>query len=142
MVVTELEAYFNQHPDKKKSEHTLVLLPSTSGDPLNPGGVPFYGYGRYCFALDYEHMDAKYLGQNTNLGNLATKWIGGLVHELGHGLNAPHNRELKSLKPTLGTALMGTGNSSYGKSPTFITAAHSAIFANSQSFRTSTRSDW
>lgn len=38
VVVTELEAYFNQHPDKKKSEHTLVLLPSTSGDPLNPGG--------------------------------------------------------------------------------------------------------
>ena len=74
--------------------------------------------------------------------DLATKWIGGLVHELGHGLNAPHNRELKSLKPTLGTALMGTGNSSYGKSPTFITAAHSAIFANSQTFRTSTRSDW
>ena len=142
VVVTQLEAYFNQHPDKKKSEHTLVLLPSTSGDPLNPGGVPFYGYGRYCFALDYEHMDAKYLGQNTNLGNLATKWIGGLVHEFGHGLNAPHNRELKSLKPTLGTALMGTGNSSYGKSPTFITAAHSAIFANSQTFRTSTRSDW
>lgn len=31
VVVTELEAYFNQHPDKKKSEHTLVLLPSTSG---------------------------------------------------------------------------------------------------------------
>lgn len=142
VIVNELNTYFNEHPEKKKSEHTLVLLPSTSGNPLNPGGVPFYGYGRYCFALDYEYLDKQYLGEDSNLGNLATKWIGGLVHELGHGLNAPHNIGRKTVKSTLGTALMGTGNGTYGKSPTFITAAHAAVFANSQTFSSDTRSDW
>ena len=141
-VINELEAYFNQHPNEKKSEHTLVFLPSTSGDPLNPGGVPFYGLGKYCFALDYEYFDLQYLGENTNLGDLATKWIGGMVHELGHGLNAPHNKEWSSLQATLGTALMGSGNFSYGKNPTFITASNASIFANSQPFRNDTRSDW
>ncbi len=142
VVVNELDTYFSQHPDEKKSEHTLVLMPSTSGDPLNPGGVPFYGYGKYCFALDYEYMDLQYLGQNDKLGNLATIWIGGMIHELGHGLNAPHNKEWRSLQSTLGTALMGAGNGSYGRGPTYITAAHAAIFANSQTFSTEPRSDW
>ncbi|MFV0506358.1 MAG: discoidin domain-containing protein [Bacteroidales bacterium] len=142
IVVKELSEYFDKYPQEKKSEHSLVIIPSTSGNPLEPGGVPFYGYGRYCFALDYEHLDSKYLGQDSNLGNLATKWIGGLIHELGHGLNAPHNREWKSLQSTLGTALMGAGNGTYGKKPTFITAAHASVFANSQTFSTDVRSDW
>lgn len=37
---------------------------------------------------------------------------------------------------------MGTGNSSMASLLHLLLAAHSAIFANSQTFRTSTRSDW
>ena len=106
------------------------------------GGPPFYGLGRDCFALDYAGMDTDKLGVPGATGDLATKWIGGLAHELGHGLNAPHNKEHKTDKPTLGTALMGAGNYSYGKTPTYITNATSALFSLSQTFATTTRSDW
>lgn len=138
----ELQAYFLQNPDKKHSEHSLVILPSTSGDPLNPGGVPFYGLGTFCYALDYPEMKSEHLGAAGKLGQLATKWIGGLYHELGHGLNAPHNSEKKSERDTKGTALMGGGNYTYGKSPTFITSATAATFANSQAFSNEVRTDW
>ena len=141
-VQPEVEAYFAANPDKKESEHYLVILPSRSGDPMNPGGVPFYGTGKFCYALDYEYLDAKYLGEQSPLGSLATKWIGGMIHELGHGLNAPHNYGTVSTVDQYGTALMGAGNSTYGKQATFITSTTAAIFANSQSFSTEVRSDW
>ncbi|RAJ76560.1 F5/8 type C domain-containing protein [Chitinophaga dinghuensis] len=140
VVIGELNTYFANNPTAKNSEHTLVIMPASSyaadGDP---GGVPFYGLGRWCFALDYAEMDTSYLGQNTTLGNRATKWIGGLMHELGHGLNLPHNHEKVSeaADATKGTALMGSGNYTYGKNPTFLTAASAAILNNSQVFRTS-----
>ncbi|HLT86191.1 MAG TPA: discoidin domain-containing protein [Sphingobacterium sp.] len=141
-VQPEVEAYFTANPGLKKSEHYLVILPSTSGDPMNPGGVPFYGQGRFCYALDYDHMDAQYLGQSGALGDLATKWIGGLLHELGHGLNCPHNYGTISATAEHGVALMGSGNHTYGKGPTFITQTSAAIFASGQTFSTETRSDW
>lgn len=142
-VITELNAWFAAHPAEKYSEHTLVIMPaSTYASDGDPGGVPFYGLGRWCFALDYAEMDTSYLGQNTTLGNRATKWIGGLMHELGHGLNLPHNKEKVSeaADPAKGTALMGSGNYTYGKSATFLTAASAAILNNCQVFRTSTGS--
>ncbi len=142
VVQGEVDAYFNANPGKKKSDHYLVILPSTSGDPLNPGGVPFYGTGRYCYALDYETMEQKYLGQTGTNGTLATKWIGGLLHELGHGLNGPHNWGTKTSVAAYGTALMGSGNLTYGKQPTFITKTSAAIFANGQTFSKQTRADW
>jgi energy-converting hydrogenase Eha subunit B len=139
--IGELNTWFAAHPADKHSEHTLVIMPaSTYASDGDPGGVPFYGLGRWCFALDYAEMDTSYLGQNTTLGNRATKWIGGLMHELGHGLNLPHNKEKVSeaADAAKGTALMGSGNYTYGKSPTFLTAASAAILNNSQVFRTST----
>ncbi|MBV7529595.1 discoidin domain-containing protein [Chitinophaga sp. sic0106] len=142
-VIGELNTWFASNPTQKLSEHTLVIMPaSTYAADGDPGGVPFYGLGRWCFALDYAEMDTSYLGQNTTLGNRATKWIGGLMHELGHGLNLPHNKEKVSegADATKGTALMGSGNYTYGKSATFLTAASCAILNNSQVFRTATAS--
>ncbi|ASW73546.1 hypothetical protein IQ37_10980 [Chryseobacterium piperi] len=141
-VLSEVQQYFMLNPGQKKSEHSLIIIPSYNSDPNNPGGPPFYGLGRDCFALDYPEMDTDKFGLPGTAGNLATKWIGGLAHELGHGLNAPHNKEHKTNMSTLGTALMGSGNSTYGKSPTHITNAHSAIFSLSQPFSKSIRSDW
>ncbi|MCW3463695.1 discoidin domain-containing protein [Chitinophaga nivalis] len=141
--INELNTWFAAHPGDKHSEHTLVIMPaSTYGADGDPGGVPFYGLGRWCFALDYAEMDTSYLGQSTTLGNRATKWIGGLMHELGHGLNLPHNKEKVSeaADATKGTALMGSGNYTYGKSATFLTAASAAILNNCQVFRTSSGS--
>lgn len=121
-ITQEINQYFVANPKEKTSEHTLVLLPRYKTNPI--GGGPFFGWGRWCFALDYESMDIKYLGTDTNE---FTKWFGGIVHELGHGLNLPHNRQKKSEDATLGMALMWAGNYSLGKSKTFLTAADCAV---------------
>jgi len=138
----ELNQYFSENPSKKTSEHTLVIMPSFRENPKDPGGPPFFGSGRFCFALDYPGMSIENLGIGGIDGNLATKWIGGLAHELGHGLNAPHNKEHKTEKSTYGTALMGTGNYTYGKEPTYITNASAALFSSCQVFSTEKRNDW
>ncbi len=58
-----------------------------------------------------------------------TTYIGGTIHELGHGLSLPHNHATKE-EAKLGTALMGAGNYTYrqewrkkGKG-SFLTHAH------------------
>ena len=125
----ELEEFFKANPDRKKSQHTLVIMPTWNDEkngPDNPGGVPFYGMGRNCFALDYPAFDIKHLGQKTREGQLLTKWYGGLAHELGHGLNLPHNHQTASDGKKYGTALMGAGNYTFGTSPTFLTPARAA----------------
>ncbi|MEG2810787.1 MAG: hypothetical protein RR889_09105, partial [Akkermansia sp.] len=106
-------------------------------DNSNPGGVPFYGMGKICFALDYPDFDLKHIGQATKEGQLLTKWYGGLAHELGHGLNLPHNHATKSLQDKFGTALMGAGNYSFGKNPTFLTPASCALLNVCEVFSTS-----
>lgn len=126
----ELEEFFKANPDRKKSQHTLVIMPTWNDEkngPDNPGGVPFYGMGRNCFALDYPAFDIKHLGQKTREGQLLTKWYGGLAHELGHGLNLPHNHQTASDGKKYGTALMGAGNYTFGSSPTFLTPASCAL---------------
>ncbi len=144
-VLSEVNAYFNANPGSKKSDHTLYILP-TFFEQTNPGyggyGPPFYGLGRNCFALDYATMDTSYLGQSGSNGNLATVWIGGLAHELGHGLNLPHEHQLKITNASLGMALMSSGNSTYGVTPTFLTPGSCAILNNSQTLSTTTRTDW
>lgn len=126
----ELEEFFKANPDRKKSQHTLIIMPTWNDEkngPDNPGGVPFYGMGRNCFALDYPAFDIKHLGQKTREGQLLTKWYGGLAHELGHGLNLPHNHQTASDGKKYGTALMGAGNYTFGTSPTFLTPASCAL---------------
>lgn len=130
-VIEEIEAYFTSNPNEKNSEHTLVLMPVTNQD--NPD-VPFYGLGRWCFALDYDDMDVKHFGGSSKLSADATKYIGGLLHELGHGLNLPHNKQKVSeySQADKGTSLMGAGNYTYGSTPTFLTKASCAILNNCQ----------
>ncbi|MFD0761351.1 discoidin domain-containing protein [Lutibacter aestuarii] len=136
IIKEEVDAYFRTNPEENKSEHTIVVVPVKDQD--NPD-VPFYGWGKWCFALDYEHMDVNYFKDGTKKGADATKYIGGLLHELGHALNLPHNKQ-KVSESTLenkGTSLMGSGNYTYGNSPTFLTEASCAILNNNQIFGSS-----
>ncbi len=138
--IQELEEYFKAHPGMKKSQHVLVIMPTwndNNNGPMNPGGVPFYGMGKYCFALDYPAFDIKHMGMNTREGHLLTKWFGGMVHELGHGLNLPHNHATTTDGNKLGTALMGAGNYTLGMRPTFITPASCALLDVCEVFATS-----
>ncbi|MGV3767079.1 MAG: DUF7594 domain-containing protein [Chitinophagaceae bacterium] len=122
-MIPEINAYFAANPTEKTSTHTLVIMPAT-------GSNPFYGLGNgWCFALDNPNIDTSYTG--------TSNYIGGLVHELGHGLNLPHDKEKVSEKsnPSLGTNLMGSGNTTYMKSATFMTQASCAILNNCEVFR-------
>ncbi len=111
--------------------------------------APYYGMGanqKYgiCHVADCELLDTINLSNTTTtimiaehggprpmtLGKFNTIYIGGAIHELGHGLTLPHNKAKDSETNALGTALMGAGNYTYkqelrgeGKG-SFITAAH------------------
>lgn len=135
--LAEINAYFAAHPGMKKSAHTLIIMPTWHDDTyndVNPGGVPFYGVGKNCFALDYPAFDIQHLGKKTREGRLLTKWFGGLAHELGHGLNLPHNHQTTSDGTRLGTPLMGSGNYTFGTSPTYLTPATCAILDRCEVF--------
>lgn len=87
-------------------------------------------------------MDTASLGTGGTAGDSATAWIGGMAHELGHGLNLPHDGGKLSEIQQFGTTLMGAGNSTYGKSPTYLAMADCAILNDCQVFSTVQRSDW
>lgn len=108
---------------------------------------PYYGLGGanqvrgICFAADCEMLDTLNLtktqepfrynehnrNQRRSLADFNTVFIGGMAHELGHGLSLPHNHE-RSSERDKGTALMGSGNYTYraelvGKKGSFMTLA-------------------
>ncbi|MFT5126793.1 MAG: hypothetical protein ACI8W8_000389 [Rhodothermales bacterium] len=65
-----------------------------------------------------------------SLGAYNSMFIGGITHEIGHALGLPHIRELSAQKGIYGTALMGSGNRTYGQERrgegkgSFLTLAH------------------
>ena len=65
-----------------------------------------------------------------SVGKYNSIFIGGVAHELGHALSLPHNAERPDQKVAFGTALMGSGNRTYGDDRrgegrgSFITLAH------------------
>lgn len=133
----ELNAFYAAHPETKRSRHSFIIMPTLYNATYNddtPGGVPFFGYGVNCFALDYKDFDIKHLGENSHKGRLLTKWYGGFAHELAHGLNAPHNDGPASLNEKFGMPLLNAGNYTFGLKPTYLTPATACIFDRSETF--------
>ena len=94
---------------------------------------PYYGMGAnhnkgICFTADMEWLSIDGLRPDPNkivlqvkehrnyepftLNRFNTVYIGGTIHELGHGLSLPHNLATKN-ESIRGTALMGAGNYTY-----------------------------
>lgn len=77
---------------------------------------------------------------NISLGRYNSIFIGGICHELGHALGLPHNRERSDERQAFGTALMGSGNRSYGEQlrgeskGSFLTLAHAMRLASHPMF--------
>ena len=71
-----------------------------------------------------------------SIGRYNSIFIGGICHELGHALGLPHNRERPDEEAAFGTALMGSGNRSYGENlrdegkGSFLTLAHGLKLAS------------
>ena len=134
-----------------KDETLLIVcgLSKTDGKKVQIYS-PYYGMGAnqnkgICFVADSDWLNIDGLKvDKTNtkiqvkehrgyepftLARFNTTYIGGTIHELGHGLSLPHNLATK-LESSNGTALMGAGNYTYrqewreeGKG-SFLTNAH------------------
>lgn len=98
---------------------------------------PYFGDGTsnqirgLCYAADCEVLDPLNLTAEAakvpfkyeehsgtfrkNLARFNSWYLGGIVHELGHGLSLPHNGELPQKRDVRGRALMGGGNHTYGE---------------------------
>ena len=118
-------------------EETLLIvcgLSKTNGKKITIYS-PYYGMGAnhnkgICFTADMEWLSIDGLRSDPNkivlqvkehrnyepftLNRFNTVYIGGTIHELGHGLSLPHNLATKT-ESIQGTALMGAGNYTYRK---------------------------
>lgn len=81
--------------------------------------------GGFCWQIDAPPLDPRNLtareliiddGQvgKISLGHWNARYIGGVIHELGHALGLDHNAENAAEAKTLVTSLMGDGNTVYG----------------------------
>lgn len=136
----EINDYYTANRLTKHSDHMLVITAIAE----STDDTPFYGTGKWCYALDYAGMSFESMkidpitgdemNPYTNETHKATVWIGGMLHELGHGLNEPHVGPTHSDKAITdyGITLMGAGNRTYGESPTFLHRSSAAIMNNCQ----------
>ncbi len=110
---------------------------------------PYYGGGTHlsgtAWQCDSPILDPRRFRDKTPLldgeygritiGKHNSIFIGGVIHELGHALSLPHCRERRDEHATFGTALMGSGNRTYGEQlrgeskGTFLTQAHALRLA-------------
>ena len=121
---------------------------------------PYYAGGDWrkgvAWQLDSEELDVRNLPRKTpvitdgeygriSLGKHNSIFIGGMAHELGHALGLPHCRG-SSDETQSGTALMGSGNRTYGDeirnegNGTFLSRAHALRLAAHPQFSNSLES--
>ena len=115
---------------------------------------PYYAGGSYrsgtAWQLDSPELDSRNLGLTKpmirdgqygriSLGKHNSIFIGGIAHELGHALGLPHCKARPD-EAVRGTALMGSGNRTYGDEirgdgrGSFLTLAHALRLASHPQF--------
>lgn len=116
----------------------------TQNSPYYAGGTHLSGN---AWQVDSPILDRKLLdnkeprvrdGQygDISVGRYNSIFIGGACHEIGHALGLPHARERADERAAFGTALMGSGNRTYGEElrgegkGSFLTFAHGLRLAS------------
>ncbi|MBI1373494.1 MAG: hypothetical protein GC159_12265 [Phycisphaera sp.] len=100
---------------------SFVLMLTTIPD--DHGAAPFYGVilqnRGVCFAVDAPWVDSAYtqtdgpkVWKGKRAGPANSALIGGIAHEMGHGLGLPHSDEPAAEK-SFGESLMASGNYSW-----------------------------
>ena len=131
------------------NEKTRVM---SHNSPYYAGGTNTNGT---AWQLDEPIMDTKNLRDpkpirdgeygRISMGKHNSIFIDGVAHELGHALSLPHNKERPDEKAMFGTALMGSGNRTYGDEVrdegkgSFLTLAHAMRLAAHPQFSGSNR---
>ena len=150
-------------------EHVLIIygLCEREADGLFVFHSPYYGAGwsdhrrGLCHAADCELLDPLLLTQKDQsivfkehyyenkkmtVAKFNSWYLGGLAHELGHGLGFPHDNGGPNEAP--GVALMGGGNLHYrenlwgGKRPSYLSLATALRFAAHPLITQSDKARW
>ncbi len=136
-----------------ENETIVIFCNLTEFDPVQrtmSHHSPYYAGGDSrrgtAWQLDSVLLDPLHLGVKDqfltdkqygriSLGKYNSIFVGGVCHELGHALGLPHCRECAASRPLRGTALMGSGNRSYGEElrgeskGSFLTVGHALKLA-------------
>ncbi len=124
--------------NKERRQQTFIvsrlLYNAGNNDHSHLAEVPFFGFGKNCFALDYADFTLKHLGSIRPQERLLTKSYGELCLQAGEWTQPPHNDLPASLNKRLGTALMNNGNYTFGTSPTALTPATCSTLDRSETF--------
>ncbi|WP_242203158.1 discoidin domain-containing protein [Aestuariivivens insulae] len=126
-IKAELNAYFADAPDKKSSDHYLVL-------GFKDSGVGFYANGKIGFATSPDFVLSETGKTIDGLELLKAANLGGIIHELGHALNLPHAAHKGSDSKI---SLMSFGNQAYqngNEENVFLIPSSAAILNTCQVF--------
>lgn len=141
-IAQEIREYYEANKLPYHSDHMFII----SATNETTDDTPFYGTGKWAYGLDYPGMAFEAMERNpitfepmapkSDASHKATVWIGGNLHEMGHGLNKPHvgptYTQYVTKNSEFGITLMGAGNRHYGENPTFMHESSAAIINNCQ----------
>lgn len=99
----------------RQGKKSIEVGPYVGGGSAHAGTAWVYDDARLDPRLLASREPGGWYNGPCSLGQFNTHYIGGVAHELGHGLGLPHDREWRTERAKRGLSLMGGGNHTYGQ---------------------------